>query len=266
MIVCWVSLEPKARYLKHLEVSAFKLLFYSSFQRRGQVFKSISRIPYVEWLAAFESYARSSSLIFVFFKCAIKGCVNSSLSKTVGMWLRSAVLEASLNYLFFWASSRDKCMSICSMLGTISAEKKYNYHQTELLLPGPCFHMSNLEVAWGPHRWALTEKELQVTTQVCNVEDFGLLEKRRINHNELQVWGKSNASCRLEFYLPGLTPPQAPVLSGPLVSCLTCEYVPFLEDPLRWKDFNTQGGKKFENYLLVFPCWKSQCFFLSALI
>ena len=51
--------------------------FYSSFQRRGQVFKSVSRIPYVEWLAAFESYARSSSLIFVFFKCAFKSCVNS---------------------------------------------------------------------------------------------------------------------------------------------------------------------------------------------
>ena len=146
MIVCWVPLEPKSRYLKHLEVSAFKLLFYSSFQRRGQVFKSINRIPYVEWLAAFESYARSSSLIFVFFKCAIKGCVNSSLSKTVGMWLRSAVLEASLNYLFFWASSRDKCMSICSMLGTISAQKKYNYHQTELLLQGPVF-------IWVIWRW-----------------------------------------------------------------------------------------------------------------
>lgn len=125
--------------------------------------------------------------------------------------VKVAVLEASLNYLFFWASSRDKCMSICSMLGTVSAEKKYNYHQrvNYRCFQGPVLYMSNLEVAWGPHRWALTEKELQVKTQVCNVEDFWLLEKHRINHNELQVWGKSSASCRLEFCLPGPTSSQA---------------------------------------------------------
>ena len=205
MIICWVHLDPKARYLKHLEVSAFKLLFYSSFQRRGQVFKSVSGIPYVEWPAACESHARSSSLIFCLFKmCCQRLCEFLSLKNNRHV-VKVAVLEASLNYLFFWASSRDKCMSICSMLGTVSAEKKYNYHQTVnyRCFQGSVLYMSNLEVAWGPHRCALTEKELQVKTQVCNVEDFWLLEKHRINHNELQVWGKKQ--CILSA---GVLPPR----------------------------------------------------------
>ena len=171
------------------------------------------------------------------------------------MWLRSAVLEASLNYLFFWASSRDKCTHICSMLGTISAEKKYSYHPAVnyCCFQGPVFYMSNLEVAWGPQRWALTEKELQVKTQVCNVEDFWLLEKHRINHNELQVWGKSNASCRLEFYLLGPTPPQAPVLSDPLVICLTVNMYHFWKVPWGGKTLILKEGRSLKTTSLSSP-------------
>lgn len=78
--------------------SAFKLLFYSFFQRRGQVFKLVSGIPYVEWPAAFESYTRSSSLIFCLFKmCRQRLCEFLSLKNNRHV-VKVTVLEASLNY------------------------------------------------------------------------------------------------------------------------------------------------------------------------
>ena len=55
--------NKEAKYLEHSRVSAFKLLFYSSLPRRSRLFKSTSTTPYVEWVAALESYARSNSLI-----------------------------------------------------------------------------------------------------------------------------------------------------------------------------------------------------------
>lgn len=150
-------------------------------------------------------------------------------SKTIGMWLRSAVLEASLNYLLFWASSRDKCTSISSMLGTVSAEKKYSHHQWITAASRTCWG-DNLRCR-GPHRWAL-KKELWVKTSSvwCWDSDF---EKHSINHNELQVWGKKQ--CILSA---GVLPP------GPHSSTSTSFVWPLSHLSYLW--ICTSFGRSFE--------------------
>lgn len=180
------------------------------------------------------------------------------------MWLRSAVIEAGLNYLFFWVSSRAKCTSICSMPETMQRRNTVVVKQWITAASRALFF---IPVTWG---WLVDytdmlslKRNFKVKIQVCGAENFGEAQ----NCNKQQIWRKSNASCWQEFCLLG------PLLHKhrhflTLFVDLTCpSHLPkvycFLKVPWARKT-NTQWGKKFEKYLLIFPCGKSQCSFLWA--
>lgn len=179
--------------------------------------------------------------------------MNSSL-KNNRLVVRSATIEANLNYLFFWASSTDKCTGICCMPETVQRRNSIVIKQCITAASRALFF---IQVTWA---WLgdqadelLLKRNLRVKCVVLRTFDL----EGAPNHNKLQIWGKSNVSCWQEFCLLGATPPQVPAFSDtfsrPYVVCLTCECVPFPEGPLNLKDFKTQGGMKFKNDPLVLP-------------
>lgn len=126
------------------------------------------------------------------FKCSIKANASSSVSGTVGLCRRPAVVEASVDYLFFRASSRDQGASVCSRPETVLG-KQYSCGQTvnHGCFRGPVLYAWNPGVARAPYAWPVPspKRNLKVKIQGCSAENLGEAQ----SHRKQQIRRKSSA-------------------------------------------------------------------------